>query len=300
MSQRLTPLEYAALAAIVVIWGVNNAAAKVATEVLPPLMVGALRFAMAGVCLAAFVRPPFPDWKKLAVLVIFGGPIHFGLVYLSFWLAEDLSPLAVSLQLWIPFTALFAWLLLKEPLPAATLWGLAVAFGGVVVMTADPHAFNDWDAIAVSALASAAWALATVQARRLPGVKPTKMQGLLSLVAAPTLFLGSAMFEGNPVEVVARATPLVWACIAFGALVSTVFATGLLFWLVQRREAGRVTPYLLTTPVVSCLIGVAFLGDVMTAQILIGGAATVLGVAAVALAERRMKAKPIEPEGGTA
>ena len=31
-----------------------------------------------------------------------------------------------------------------------------------------------------------------------------------------------------------------------------------MFWLVQRREPARVTPYMLTSPIVSCpLIGVA-------------------------------------------
>jgi O-acetylserine/cysteine efflux transporter len=157
-------------------------------------------------------------------------------------------------------------------------------------MTADPRALRDWDAILVGVFASASWGLATVFARRTAGVPPLKMQGLLSIVAAPVLLAGSAIWEGNPAEVVGRATPAAWAAIAFGAFVSTVIATGLLFWLVQRREAGRVTPYLLTTPLVSILIGVAFLGDVLTPQIIVGAALTIGGVGVVALAERGLRA----------
>ena len=286
----LTPREIAALAAIVVIWGVNNAAAEVATQVMPPMLVGALRFTLAALFLFPFVRPPFPNPKSLALLVICGGPVHFALVYTGFALAEDLSPYAVSLQLWIPFTALFAWLLLGERLSKAAALGLAVAFAGIVFMTADPRAFRDWDAIAVGVLSSAAWALTTVIARRTSGVPPLKMQGLLSLVAAPTLALGTVLFEPTAAASLSRATPLVWGTIVFAGLVSTVVATGLLFWLVQRREAGRVTPYLLSTPVVSILIGVSFLGDVLTPQILIGAAITIGGVAVVALAERGLRA----------
>jgi O-acetylserine/cysteine efflux transporter len=289
-SHPLTPREIAALAFIVVIWGANNAAAEVATDVLPPLLVGALRFSMAAVFLAPFVRPPFPNPISLLVLVVCGGPLHFGLVYYGFSLTEDLSPYAVSLQLWIPFTALFAWLLLGERLPKAALLGLVIAFAGVVFMTADPRALRDWDAIAIGVVASACWALATVVARRTAGVPPLKLQGMLSLVAAPTLFVGAFLFEGNVPAALGRATPAVWAAIAFGALISTVIATGLLFWLVQRREAGRVTPYLLSTPIVSIAIGVAFLGDVLTAQIVIGACATIGGVAVVALAERGLRA----------
>lgn len=298
---RLTPLEYAALAAIVVIWGVNNAFAKIATETMPPLMVGALRFALAAVCLVPFVRPPFPNPKTLIALVLLGGPIHFGLVYIGFAWAQDLSPLAVSLQLWIPFVAVFSWLVLKETLTPAVIGGLVLAFAGIVWMTADPHALEDWDAIAIGAVASAAWALATVFARRASSVSPAKLQGLLSLGTAPTLFAASALLEGDPRASLAASAPEAYAAVAFGALVSTVFATGLLFWLVQRREAGRVTPYLLTTPIVSVAIGWAFMGDVLTAQILAGAAVTILGVGVVSLAERRMKARTVvEAEATTA
>ena len=78
---------------------------------------------------------------------------------------------------------------------------------------------------------------------------------------------------------------VVWA-----GLVSSVLATTLVFWLVQKREAGRVTPYLLATPVVSILIGWLWMGDVLTTQILTGAALSIAGVALVALAERGLRA----------
>jgi O-acetylserine/cysteine efflux transporter len=137
-SHRLSPAEYAALFAIVVIWGVNNAAAKVVTETVPPLFVGAWRFAMAALVLLPFLRPPFPRPWRLTAWVVGLGTLHFAVVYVCFALAEDLSPLAVSLQLWIPFVAVLSWLFLKEPLGRAAVAGLAISFVGVVVMTADP------------------------------------------------------------------------------------------------------------------------------------------------------------------
>jgi O-acetylserine/cysteine efflux transporter len=56
----LTGLERLAIAAIILTWGLNNAAAKVATAELPPMMVGALRFALALAFLLPFLKPPFP------------------------------------------------------------------------------------------------------------------------------------------------------------------------------------------------------------------------------------------------
>lgn len=286
----LSWIEIAAIAAVVLIWGVNNAAAKQATETLPPLLVGAMRFALAAACLVPFVRPPFPNWKSLLIIVILGGPIHYGLIYLGFWLAQDVSPVSVAAQLWVPFTALFAFLILRERLSRFALVGMGVAFLGVAWMTLDAHAVADWKAILVVIAASAAWAMTTVIARRTTSIPPLKMQGLLSLVALPTLAFASAVFERGQWEAVQRADALVWACVVWAGLVSSVLATTLVFWLVQKREAGRVTPYLLATPVVSILIGWGLMDDVLTPQILVGAALTLGGVAIVALAERGLRA----------
>lgn len=286
----LSLIEIAAIVAIVVIWGVNNAAAKVATEVLPPLLTGALRFVIAAACLIPFVRPPFPNWKSLLLIVVIGGPLHYGLVYFAFWLAHDVSPVSVATQLWVPFTALFAFLVLGERLSRFALIGMGVAFLGVAWMTMDSHAIEDWKGIAVGVVAASAWAMTTVIARRTTSIPPLKMQGLLALVAFPTLAFGSALFEHGQWQAVQHATPFIWACLLWAGVVSSVLATTLVFWLVQKRPAGRVTPYLLATPVVSILIGGAFMDDVLTPQILTGAAMTLGGVAVVALAERGLRA----------
>lgn len=286
----LSLIEIAAIVAVVVIWGVNNAAAKLATETLPPLLVGAMRFGLAAACLIPFVRPPFPNWKSLLIIMVVGGPIHYGLIYLAFWLAQDVSPVAVATQLWVPFTALFAFLLLRERISRFALIGMGVAFAGVAWMTLDAHAIADWKAILVGAAGSAAWAITTVIARRTTSIPPLKMQGLLALTALPSLAFASALFERGHIEAVQAATPLVWASVVWAGLVSSVLATTLVFWLVQKREAGRVTPYLLATPVVSILIGWLWMGDVLTPQILAGAALSIAGVAVVALAERGLRA----------
>ena len=50
-----------------------------------------------------------------------------------------------------------------------------------------------------------------------------------------------------------------------------------------------MTPYLLATPLVSAVIGVLFLGDVLTPQIIAGAAVAMAGVVLVALAERGLR-----------
>lgn len=289
LDQKLTPLEIGAILAIVIIWGVNNAAAKLATEYMPPMMVAALRFAVAALCLAPFVRPPFPNWKALLLIAFLGGVLHYGLIYYAFSLAQDVSPVSVATQMWIPFTTLFAFLLLGEKVRWLGLVGMAIAFVGVAWMTADPHALHDWEAIMIGIMGAAVWALVTVIARRTASVPPLKMQGILALTAFPTMTLGSLLFETGQIEGVKSATPLVWASVIWAGLLSSVLATSLLFWLVQRREAGRVTPYLLGSTVVSVLMGWLFMNDQLTPQIITGAALTLIGVVVVSLAERGLR-----------
>ncbi len=293
----LSGLERLAIFAIIMTWGLNNAAAKVATAHLPPILVGGMRFALALVFLAAFVRPPFPEPKKLVGIILLSGPIHFALIYMAFGMAKSLSPLVVASQLWIPFTAVAAWKMLGETMRPPAVIGLVVAFVGVAWMSLDPHGARDLPALILVVIACACWAVATVLVRMTPGVKPLKMQGLTAIVAAPSLIALSFAVEPRIFERVTTAPPLAWACVAFAGVVSTIGASALLFWLVQRREAGRVTPYFLLTPLVSCTIGIAFMGDQLTPQLLIGGAATLVGVALVALTEKRaVKAEAMAAE----
>ena len=295
MSSRspLSGLERLAIAAIILTWGLNNVAAKVATAHMPPMMVGALRFALALAFLFPFIKPPFAAPRRLLAIVLLSGPIHFALLYVAFGMARSLSPLVVATQLWIPFTALFAWRMLGETLSWPAVAGLVVAFVGVAWMSLDPHGAADLPAIGLGVTAAACWALATGLVRQTPGVAPLKVQGLTALIAAPALLAMSFAFEPDVVARTASAPPIAWLCVAFAGVGSTIGASALLFWLVQRREAGRVTPYFLLTPLVSCSLGVAFLGDVVTPQLLIGAVATLAGVALVALSARQI----VPPQG---
>jgi len=179
------------------------------------------------------------EYLRHAPILLLLGPLHFGLIYYGFSIVENLSPLVVSLQLWIPMTAFFAWRVLGEKMAPAALAGMVVAFVGVAWMSLDPHAVGDLPGIIVGVIASAMWALGTVLVRRSPAVTPLKMQALTSAVGAPVLLAAAVMFEPNLIERSANAGLFVWSTIVWAALASTVGASALLFWLVQRREPGR-------------------------------------------------------------
>jgi O-acetylserine/cysteine efflux transporter len=122
------------------------------------------------------------------------------------------------------------------------------------------------------------------------GLDPWATQAWIALAAAPTLSRGSLAFERGHAEAAQAAHWSVGLFIAFGALVSSIVANAFMFKLLQKYEVSRTTPFLLLTPVISFALAVVILHDRITLQILIGAAATLAGVALVALAERRFKA----------
>jgi O-acetylserine/cysteine efflux transporter len=291
-SRAFAPLDLLQLVSIALIWGVNNVFAKLTVDALPALMTVALRFILVFVALAIWLKPPPKGRLGLFFLMLLCvGPLHFGIQYVGLKLAHDLSPMVVVMQLWAPSSVVFAALLLRENVSPLRWAGVGVAFLGAASMNFDPAVFAQGWALACVGAASAMYGLGTVLVRRLGGgLDPWATQAWIALITAPTLGLASFAFESGHADAARSAHWSVWVFIAFGAIVSSIVASAFMFRLVQRYEVSRTTPYLLMTPVITFTLAAVVLGDRITPQIIAGAAATLAGVALVALAERRFKA----------
>lgn len=291
-SRDFAPLDFLQLISIALIWGVNNILAKIAVDALPAMMMASLRFLIVIAALCVFLRPPPGNWRLFFLMIIFVGPLHFGVQSVGLKLATDLPPMVVAMQLWAPSSVVFAALLLGERVGALRWAGVAIAFLGAASLNFDPSVLAQGWALFMVALASTFYGLGTVVVRKLgEGLNPWATQAWIALVSAPTLAVGTLTFERGHVEAAQSAHWSVWAFIAFGAIVSSIVANAFMFRLVQRYEVSRTTPYLLMTPVVSFTLAALILGDRITPQILIGAGLTMIGVALVAVAERRFKAR---------
>jgi O-acetylserine/cysteine efflux transporter len=291
-SRAFAPFDFLMLLSIALTWGVNNVLAKVAIDALPPMMMVACRFAIVLALLFVVIKPPPKAQLPLFfAMLIFIGPVHFGVQSIGLKLAPDLPPMVVAMQLWAPCSVVFAAILLKERVSPLRWLGVGLAFLGAASLNFDPVVFAQGWALFLVSAASAAYGLGTVLVRMLGvGLNPWATQAWIALVTFPTMTLGSLMFESGHVEEARAAHWSIWVFIAFGAIVSSIVANAFMFKLVQKYEVSRTTPYLLLTPVITFALSGVVLGDRITPQILIGGAITTAGVALVALAERRFKA----------
>lgn len=290
-SRAFTPLDLLQLISIAVIWGVNNILAKIAVDALPAMMTVAVRFVFVLAVLIWFIRmPPRAMWRPFALMLLFVGPLHFGIQYAGLKVATDIAPMVVAMQLWAPASVVFAALLLKEVVSPLRWAGVIVAFLGTASMTFDPAVFAQGGALFLVALASVSYGLGAVLVRKLAGMNVWATQAWIALAIVPTMVGASLAFETGQVAAAQSAHWIVWAALIFGGLVSSIVANAFLFSLVQKYEVSRTTPYLLMTPVISFTLAALVLHNQITPQILFGAALTIGGVLLVAIAERRFKA----------
>lgn len=275
---------------IALIWGVNNVAAMVALDTFPPFMAVTLRFVLVLGLLIWMLRAPPTGarWPFTAMLGLVG-PLHFGIQYIGLHMAHDLAPMVVAMQLWAPASVVFAALVLKERVSALRQAGVACAFAGVAAMAFDPVVFAQGWALLLVVAAACFYGLGAVLVRRIGPMNLWTMQAWIALASAPVSAAGSLAFERDQLSIAVHASWIAWACVVFGAVMSSILANAMMFRLVQRYEVSRTTPYLLLTPAISFTLGALVLGDQITPRIIAGAAITMGGVALVAFAERRFK-----------
>lgn len=294
VSRPIAPADAAALVLIAAIWGVNTVATKFALLHLPPLLASSLRFALTAAVLFMFWRPAPGALKPLAIVGLMTAA-HFGVQAIGLWLAHDLAPMVIAMQLWIPASTVFASLVLHERMGARRMAGVAVSFLGIVVLAADAAIVPQLLSFGLVSLASIVYGGVSVYVRRSPAaVHPLAYQAWIAIAALATLGPLSLMVEPSPAAEIARVGWAPLAALAFGALASSVVGNAMMFRLVQKYEVARTTPYMFVTPIIAIVLGAWLLGDTITAQFLFGGAITLAGVAVTALAERPLRLRQVE------
>jgi O-acetylserine/cysteine efflux transporter len=288
----VTPPHLLLLVGINLIFGFNLIASKYGMAQLPPLYFTGLRFAVVAVVLWPLLRLPRPQLRLILSIALTVGVLHFGLIYLGLALAEDISTVAIALQMVVPFTTLLGVLMLGERIGWRRITGMALAFAGVLLIAFDPRVLGYLGALGLVLLGALAMALGTIYMKRLSRVQPLELQAWIGLVGAPSLLLLSLVFEQGQWQATVEADSMSWAAVVFSALGSSVVAHAGLYWLIQRYEVSLVSPLMLLSTVFSVSFGIWLMGDVLTPAIIVGGLATLTGVAVIAARSGRSARVP--------
>lgn len=274
---------YAAPALFVVLWASGFVGAKFGMPYVEPLTfltlrMGAVVFLLA--ILAFITRPTWPDLAGFKHSIIAGLLVHglyLGGVFISIdrRLPAGLSALVVSLQ--PVLTSTIANRYLGERVVARQWLGLALGIGGVYLVVADKTVAGEATAIGwIAALcALIAITVGTLYQKRFGGGIDWRAALIIQYSSAGVLFaVGSLLFENQRIE---------WTIELIGALawlvlVLSLGAVWLLYFLIRRTAATRVTSLFYLTPAATALMAWALLGEHLGMLALIGMAVCVIGV----------------------
>lgn len=255
----LSRKDYFCALAVVVIWGTNFVAMKVGMRGLSPMLLGALRFALAAFPLILFVRAPRLPWRWVAAYGLVQGLGQFGLLFtaLKFGMPAGMASLVIQTQAF--FTLLLAAPILHERAQRHHWIGLGVAALGLAVIAGGRGEGPGQMTMAgfVLTLGGAfMWAVSNIivrlASRKSPGYDPFAFIAWSS--AAPVLpFLLLAVLIDGWQPVVGMIVNIGWGeilSVLYLAVLATLVAYTLWTQLLTRHAAAKIAPFSLLVPVV--------------------------------------------------
>ena len=264
--------------AVVAVWGSNFVVIKWALAVMPPFLLGFLRFAIALVPALLFVPRPAVRWPLLAAYGGLIGAGQFGLLYLAIdgHIAPGMASLVIQTQVF--FTIGLAMWADGERLRPVQAVALALAVLGVVLIGVNTGGDVSALGLGLVLLAALSWAGGNQVARRMGRVPMLGVVVWSSAFALPPLALLTLLVEG-PARIggaFAAADAATWAAVAWQAVGNTLFGYAAWGWLLARHPAGTIAPMALGVPVFGMASAAWWLAEPLPAWKL-GAAALVIG-----------------------
>lgn len=254
------------------IWGVQQVAIKLASTGISPVWQAGLRSigAMVIVLLWAHLRGVrLGERDGTLVPGVLAGLLfaaEFALIFLG--LEYTTASRGVIFLYTAPFfVALGAvWLLPQEHMRRAQWVGMALAFGGILVLFGE-HLFmptdRAWIGDLMIMLAAVFWAATTLTVKASALARVSAEKTLLYQLAVSALVLPLlSVALGEPG--VFAPTPLVWASLFFQTFIVAGMSYLGWFWLVRQYPATRLSSFSFLTPVMGVLAGGLLLGEAMT------------------------------------
>ena len=269
--------------AVNLVFGFNLVAAKFAMEQLPPLAFASLRFLLLFLVLFPVLKIMRGRMLLITGVALSMGALHFTLIYQGLSLADDVSTVAIALQLAVPFSTVLSIIFLGEQVRWKRWTGIALAFAGVLIIGFDPRVLGYLPALAFVIAGALMAATGMLLMKKLEGVSVFELQGWLATISWPLLAAASLGLEDNQAAAIAGVDTLGWAAVGFSAIGASLFGHGATYYLVQRYDVSLISPLMLMSTLFGVMFGVLLLDDQLTVRIVTGGALTLAGVLLITL-----------------
>jgi drug/metabolite transporter (DMT)-like permease len=290
------------------VWGSTYLAIKVAIDSIPPLLMAAVRFILAGGLLLAWALPRgrresdrlgHRQWLAATIVggaLLLGG--NGGVV-----LAEErgvptgiVALIVATVPLWM---AVMDRVATRTRLPTVAVAGLVAGFAGLVLLVGRTDGAIDLVGLGYVMMASFLWAAGSVYARRSALPKRTFVASGMELLCGGVLLAVAGVAAGELSKAhPSRITMDSLLALGYLILVGSIVAYSAYVWLLGNAPLRLAGTYAYVNPVVAVLLGWAVLSEPITGRTLIASAIILIGVALIVTA--RPAAEPVAPPSDAA
>jgi drug/metabolite transporter (DMT)-like permease len=278
------------------IWSSSFMWIKIAVAEIGPVTLVAFRVLFGllfGVAVILIQRAQLPrslkEWTPLLILGITNVAIPF---FLISWGEQSIdSAVAAILDATVPlFTILIAhYLLHDDKMTVPKVLGLLMGFAGVVILMS-----KDIGASAGSVLGQLAVVLACVfyagsgvYARKTTESTPGIFRSVGPLVSSTAVMWLATFLVESPVEI--PQLGITWIALLFLGIVGSGIAFILLYYLIHEIGPTRTSMVTYLFPLGGVLLGVIFLNEELSWQVLVGGVLVILSLVVANLQPQKQK-----------
>lgn len=296
-----------AFSIIYFVWGSTFLGIRVGVREVPPLILAAMRFSVAGLVLFGWVlargerAPSLREWRSASILGMVIFLFDYGLL---FWAEQRVpSGIAAVMLATIPvFMALSEIIFLRtQRLTARLALALLIGIGGVGVLMS--RSLNvggaPIDKVGAMALifASISWSIASVLARklRLPDSKVMSSGaqmlagGILLAIVAGAL----GEFRNFHPSAVSRGA---WLALLYLIVAGSIIGFTAYVWLIHHESPTKVGTYAYVNPIVAVLVGYFLGGEALSTRTILGTLLVLISVVVITTTPAKKPAETLLAE----
>ena len=280
-SHRATWKILLAFAIIYFVWGSTFLAIRVGVHEVPPFLLAAMRFLVAGLVLYGWMMargersPSRRQWASASLLAILIFVLDYGLL---FWAEQRVpSGIAAVMLATIPvFMALSEIIFLGTlRLTVRLAFALLIGLGGVAVLmshslTLGGVPIDTMGAVAL-VFASVSWSVASALSRKLPLPSSKVMSSGAQMLAGGVLLAvtgaGLGEFRDFHPWTVSRGA---WLSLLYLIVAGSIIAFTAYVWLLHHESPTKVGTYAYVNPVVAVLVGYFLGGEALGLRTILG------------------------------
>jgi len=236
---------------VIIIWGFNVVAIKIAVADISPMLFNGLRFLILSILLLPFCRITLRQPRQLAPIAVVMGLGHFYTLTLSLIYVESIVT-SVILLLGAPCSALLAWLYLGERLNRLQAGSIIIASLGAIRPSLWLGTMAIKWGILLAAFCILMWAVGNLQVRRLKQLPLLTLQFWIAFITAPICFLAYELSpEASPIWPQLNSQLLI--ILAYLVLASSLLAYGIWYSLIRQHGISKIAIFILLQPAFTML-----------------------------------------------